>query len=93
MNWILASASPRRREMLAHLGLTFTVKTVDTDEKSDERDGARLVELLSQRKADAVWRSLCSEDEQPPADTVVIAADTVVVSPDGEILGTFIYLE
>ena len=87
MNWILASASPRRREILSHLGLTFTVRTADTDESSDERDGARLVELLARRKADAVWNALLSEHGTLPRDTVVIAADTVVVSPDGEILG------
>ncbi len=86
MNWVLASASPRRREILSHLGLAFTVRVADTDERSDERDGARLVELLARRKALAVWdRLLC--ESNTPQDTVVIAADTVVVSPDGDILG------
>lgn len=86
MKFILASASPRRREILSHLGLDFTVVCADADETSDERDGARLVELLSCRKATAVREALCRAGSLT-ADTVIIAADTVVVSPDGEILG------
>ena len=87
MKWILASASPRRREMLANLGLDFTVLSADADETSDERDGARLCELLARRKAQAVADTLTEQGSAPDGKTVIIAADTVVVSPDGEILG------
>ncbi len=86
MKFILASASPRRREILGHLGLKFTVVCADADETSDERDGARLVELLARRKASAVQNAL-RETQALTNDTLIIAADTVVVSPDGEILG------
>ncbi len=86
MNLILASASPRRREILTHLGLCPTVVTADTDEDSDERDGARLVELLSRRKGEAVLQKLQAQNALPK-DALIVAADTVVVSPDGEILG------
>ena len=82
MPWILASASPRRRDILSHLGLRFEIRVADTDEHSEQRDPARLVEELAARKAAAVARA------QPMSpDTVIIAADTVVLSPDGEILG------
>ena len=86
MNFILASASPRRREILSHLGLSFTVLCADADESSDETKGERLVEMLSLRKARAVQAAL-AEQGCLSADTVILAADTVVVSPDGEILG------
>ncbi len=86
MTWILASASPRRREMLQHLGLNFTIVCADTDESSEERDGGRLVEILAARKAAAV-RDALQKQGRLTQDTVILAADTVVVSPKGEILG------
>lgn len=86
MEFVLASASPRRREILSHLGLEFCVVCADADETSDERDGARLVEILSHRKATAVQAALRAAGKLTE-DTVILAADTVVVSPDGEILG------
>lgn len=86
MKFILASASPRRREILSHLGLDFSVLCADADESSEEKDGATLVELLSLRKAHAVRDRLIAEG-QDLCDVVILASDTVVVSPDGEILG------
>ncbi len=86
MRFILASASPRRREILAHLGLDFTILCADADESSEQRDGAKLVEILSLRKAHAVRDRLIAQGEDC-RDAVILASDTVVVSPDGEILG------
>ena len=86
MNFILASASPRRREMLQHLGLDFCVVCADADESSEEKDGQKLVELMATRKATAVLERLGEQGALTP-DTVILAADTVVVSPEGEILG------
>ena len=86
MKFILASASPRRREILSHLGLDFSVLCADADESSKETDGAVLVEQLSLRKAHAVRDRLLKEGTDT-RDTVILASDTVVVSPDGEILG------
>jgi septum formation protein len=86
MKFVLASASPRRREILSHLGLDFTVLCADADESSDETCGERLVEILSRRKAEAVLATMRAAGSLTP-DTVILAADTVVVSPDGEILG------
>ena len=86
MNFILASASPRRREILAHLGLDFTVVVADADESTQEREATRLVEQISERKALAVRDRLATQGKLTP-DTVILAADTVVVSPSGDILG------
>ncbi|MBE6602565.1 MAG: septum formation protein Maf [Ruminococcaceae bacterium] len=82
---ILASQSPRRREILENLGVKFEVVVADTDESSDERDPRRLVRTLSQRKALAVRDALLAEGRDL-SDTVILASDTVV-SVDGEILG------
>ena len=71
---------------MAHLGLEFRVLCADADESSDERDGARLVETLSLRKAHAVRDRMIKEGEDVHG-VVILASDTVVVSPDGEILG------
>lgn len=78
MGLILASQSPRRRELLARLGLPFTVEAAGVDETMDpDRDPFDEVARLSQAKAAAGGAG--------PDDTV-IAADTVVVL-DGTVLG------
>lgn len=75
---VLASASPRRRELLPALGVTFEVIPADIDESGEDADAARLARDLARRKALAV-----AADR--PADTV-IGADTIVVL-DGRQLG------
>ncbi len=74
----MASASPRRRELLDRTGIEYTVDPADVDESTEISDPKEVVEELSRRKARAV---LCKHP-----DARVIAADTVV-SIDGEILG------
>lgn len=76
---VLASRSPRRREMLAALGVAFDVHTADIDES--QRPGEtpeELVQRLAQEKARVVATSW--------PDHVVLGADTVVVL-DGQVLG------
>ena len=85
MRFILASKSPRRREILGNLGLSFEIVTAETDETSEIRDPALLVEELSLRKGLAV-RELLRAQGRDLSDTVIISSDTVV-SVDGEILG------
>ena len=81
---ILASASPRRKELLAKAGAGYRVLVSDADESfSAPIAGDELVKLLSHRKASAVADTLC----EIPTDTLILAADTVVVAPDGTILG------
>ena len=79
MELILASGSPRRRELLTREGIPFRVLVSDAEEKSAETRPDRLVQVLAERKASKV-AELVTED------AVILGADTVV-SVDGEILG------
>ena len=91
---ILASASPRRRELLTQIGLDFEVVVSETEEKITSTEPAKVVEELSVQKAGAVWEKLASGDcsaeqnggESTMAGTIVLGADTVVAC-DGKILG------
>ena len=74
---ILASGSPRRRELLGRLGIPFTVYVSDVDENVTGR-ARDIVRTLAERKAQAVAK------ERP--DALVIASDTLV-SLDGAPLG------
>lgn len=85
MRYILASKSPRRREILSNIGLKFDVVTADTDESSDLTDPIALSEELAARKADAV-RDVLLERGELSAEDIIIASDTVVEC-GGEILG------
>lgn len=78
---ILASASPRRKELLKNMGLDFSVRVSDADESSVSKDVPPYiyVQELAFIKAAAVAKSA-------PKDSIVIGADTIVVN-DGEILG------
>ena len=77
--FLLASASPRRRELLGLVLPEFTVQVSAADEDLEERNPRKLVEELAHRKAEAVAR-------EAEKDAVVIGADTVVYA-GGEILG------
>ena len=78
MQLILASQSPRRKELLGLFGIPFTVRVADIDETMDPSTPAdREVARVSRRKALAIPRQ---------NDDVVIAADTIVVCR-GRILG------
>ncbi len=81
---ILASASPRRRELIAALGVTFEVRTPQSDERAGGADPARLAEGLALRKArDAAAREAAAGE--PAAGRAIVGADTVVVL-DGRVL-------
>ncbi len=68
---ILASASPRRRQMLAELGIPFRVIVSDADESCIETDPEAYSLIVSCKKAEAVL-PLCEKG------SIVIACDTVV---------------
>jgi septum formation protein len=85
MTFILASKSPRRKEILENIGLPFTVVTADADETCHETDPCEYVKVLALRKGEAVLDTL-RQSGKLTADTVVIASDTVVALED-EILG------
>ena len=85
MNLILASASPRRREILASLGVPFTVITADADETCDLSDPGSRVETIATRKCRAVLEAIRGTEHDRP-DTLILAADTLVTL-DGDFLG------
>ncbi len=76
---VLASASPRREEILSQLNLKFTIVPAKIDEeKFSNSDPVELVKTLAEEKARSVSRLV--------EDAIIIAADTVVVHND-QILG------
>ena len=78
MNLILASASPRRQELLKIFGIPFTVRVADIDETMNpSAPAAEEVGRVSALKAMAIPRT---------EDDLIIAADTIVVC-EGKILG------
>lgn len=98
MRIYLASASPRRRELLLQIGLEFEVKVSNVQERVNASEPERVVEELSAQKAQAVLADLERELRQRAAadawrqaeaageEILVIGADTVV-AVDGRILG------
>ena len=78
MSMILASASPRRKELLGLFGFPFEIRVADIDEAMDPRKAPfEEVARVSRLKAQAVPRN---------EDDTVIAADTIVVC-EGKVLG------
>ena len=75
MKIILASASPRRREILSLLGIPFEVMPSACEEAFEETDPAKLVCSLSRQKGEEVAGRLSADMENP---TLVLAADTIV---------------
>ncbi len=80
---ILASASPRRKELLSNMGLDFSVVVSDADESlvdSDVAPGIYVQQLALLKAAESAKRIIKNKK------AVVISADTIVVN-DGVILG------
>lgn len=78
-NLILASSSPRRKELLENLRLTFTISSSEVDESFDPQLSPEEVVMdLAERKAQVIFQ------ENPNA--FVLGSDTIVVA-DGQILG------
>jgi septum formation protein len=79
---LLASASPRRSDLLRQAGVAHEVRPVDVDEtRLDGEDPAAYVLRLAEAKASALWSGLSSGQRAP-----VLAADTTVAL-DGEVFG------
>lgn len=84
---VLASSSPRRKELVASLGLSLPVYILSTDTDESILPGwtpVQVVEQLSLRKAQAAARML--QQKQDKEASLIIGADTIVVL-DGEVLG------
>lgn len=82
--YILASASPRRKELLSELGIAFDIIPSDYEEDMSGNDPEKMVEKLSYGKAADVYRKAAEADKGQ--EIIVIGADTVVAC-DGRILG------
>ncbi len=78
-NIILGSASPRRKQLLAEIGIEFTIKTTQKEEYYPEiLKGKEITEFLAKQKSDFISDALSG-------NYLLITADTIVIS-DTEIL-------
>lgn len=78
---VLASASPRRQELLRNAGISFTVQPADVDETVLPGEPARAcAERLAREKALAVWRTR-PHDRVLGADTIVVVDQTILGKP------------
>lgn len=82
---ILASGSPRRRELMQQIGLEFEVKVSEVEERVTSIKPEEVVQELSRQKAEAVATVLFKK-ENDRLDCLVLGADTIVAC-DGRILG------
>lgn len=82
MQYILASSSPRRKELMEQAGFSFEIFVSDEDEKIQAASPSEMVMELAYRKAENVFQKIKDTKE----NLTVIGADTVV-SYRGEILG------
>ena len=86
---ILASGSPRRRQLLEDAGVTFTVLVAEVDENLEpdlEANPFEAVKKLAERKAGAVVQHLLADPQLAAGIYAVIGADTMVVV-NGEVFG------
>lgn len=84
---VLASGSPRRRELLEALGLQFVILTTDVDESATHGEPPPEFTLrLAREKANAAYETWRANADASATRPIIIAADTIVVL-DEEILG------
>ena len=76
---ILASASPRRRELLEQLSVEFEIIPSQVEEKMKSMEPSRMVMELSEIKAEDIYNRLSQEEKEL---STVIGADTVVAFED-----------
>lgn len=82
MRIILASRSPRRRELLGRIGIVPEIIPAEGEEVMTSSEPAQVVRELSRQKAGEILKKACGGDEE----ALIIGADTVV-TVDGRILG------
>lgn len=85
MEIILASASPRRKELLQQLGVDFLVFPAQGEEEATGSDPKTIVMELARKKAGEIYEKII-EARADGKDSIVIGADTIVVN-EGKILG------
>ncbi len=91
MTLVLASASPRRQELLKNAGIEFVVRPANIPEiRLSSESPKQFAERMAKEKARAIWNAAGSayplQRTQKSGATIVLGADTVVVVED-EVLG------
>ena len=83
---ILASNSPRRKELLAGLDIDFQVRIIDGIDESYPADlpTRQIAEYISQKKAAAYRESMAADELVITADTIVVLGDEVMGKPHDE---------
>ena len=83
---ILASNSPRRKELLAGLDLQFDVRVLQDIDESYPNDlpTLKIAEFISKKKSDAYIQTMADDELVITADTVVILGDEVMGKPHDE---------
>jgi len=81
---VLASGSPRRKDLLRLAGVKYRICVPDIDETPVQTESPRaMVRRLSREKALESWRNFLSAKQS----AFILSADTTVVSPGGRVLG------
>lgn len=82
---VLASKSPRRKELMALMDVEFTTVTKDVDETYDDSLAPNeIVEFLAAKKADAVGQELSDQAIVIGSDTIVVLDDEILLKPKDE---------
>ncbi|MBR1557347.1 MAG: septum formation protein Maf [Prevotella sp.] len=83
---VLASNSPRRKELLTGLGLPFDVRVLDGIDESYPGDlpVGEVAQYIADKKADAYRQTMASDELIITADTVVIVDDQILGKPVDE---------
>lgn len=82
---VLASASPRRRELLSQIGLEFTVMPSTKEENAKTTEAGALVQELSRQKAVDIWEQLSGgQGQNPDADQEQISEKTQAPNLNGK---------
>lgn len=82
-NIVLASNSPRRRELLGQLGIEYSVKTLDGIDESypESLQNAEVAEYIANKKAEAYLQTIDEKDLIITADTIVCVEDEILGKP------------
>jgi septum formation protein len=84
LKFVLASTSPRRKELIGHLKVPYEIQSLNIPEESDETDPVKFSKQISDMKGEAVFRKLLNEN--PSGNYFVVSADTIVCL-NGKIYG------
>ena len=84
---LLASASPRRRDLMTHAGFVFQLDSIPVaEERQPREDPMHFAQRLAREKADVVYRARVENYDASGEPLLVLGADTIVVC-DEEVLG------